>query len=263
MTEPVVITLAVAGLSGVRFPRGIMVAAQAVYTVGLVFAYWLFHQAMFDIGALCPWCLLVTGATTLVWWELTRLNILHDNLGLPRPAQAVLAGAIRRAGRRRGGPVGAAARPGGRPAVRRRALRLADRASRASGAHSAHVPSAVPPVTRDAGQVSSGPCAVTAKARSASPWTCRPGRPSPRPRTDVTTTADRIALTVGVTAAAGAQWFLARALASAVERATVAEHRELAAARRRVTAVVPAQRTPRTQSPVTGAASTVVAAAAR
>jgi uncharacterized membrane protein len=95
MTEPVVITLAVAGLSGVRFPRWIMVAAQAVYTIGLGFAYWLFHQALFDIGALCPWCSLVTLATTLVWFEMTRINIREDNLGLPRPVQAALSSAVR------------------------------------------------------------------------------------------------------------------------------------------------------------------------
>ena len=95
MTEPVVITLAVAGLSGVRLPRAMMLAAQVVYTVGLGFAYWLFHQAMFDIGALCPWCLLVTVATTLVWFELTRVNVLEDNLLLPRRVQSALATAVR------------------------------------------------------------------------------------------------------------------------------------------------------------------------
>ena len=95
VTEPVVITLAVAGLSGVRFPRWFMCTAQVVYTVGLGFALWLFHQAMFDIGALCPWCLLVTLATTLVWFELTRVNLRRDHLFLPRRVQAALETALR------------------------------------------------------------------------------------------------------------------------------------------------------------------------
>jgi len=60
VTEPVVITVAVAALGGVRFPRWFMLSAQVVYTLGLVLAYWLFEQAMFEIGALCPWCLLIT-----------------------------------------------------------------------------------------------------------------------------------------------------------------------------------------------------------
>lgn len=95
MTEPVVITIAVASLAGVRFPRWFMLAAQVVYTIGLAFAYWLFHQAMFDIGALCPWCMLITVATTLVFFEMTYVNIRDDNLYLPRRVQAALTGFIR------------------------------------------------------------------------------------------------------------------------------------------------------------------------
>jgi uncharacterized membrane protein len=88
MAEPVVITIAVASLGGVRFPRWFMASAQAVYTIGLVFAYWLLTQSMFVIGALCPWCLLVTVSTTLVFTTLTHVNIRDDNLFLPRRVQA-------------------------------------------------------------------------------------------------------------------------------------------------------------------------------
>lgn len=88
MAEPVVITIAVASLGGVRFPRWFMASAQAVYTIGLVFAYWLLTQSMFVIGALCPWCLLVTVSTTLVFTTLTHVNIRDDNLYLPRRVQA-------------------------------------------------------------------------------------------------------------------------------------------------------------------------------
>jgi uncharacterized membrane protein len=95
MTEPVVITLAVAALSGVRFPRWFMLSAQVVYTLGLVLAYWLFGQAMFEIGALCPWCLLITLATTLVFFEMTYVNIRDDNLFLPRRAQSALTSFVR------------------------------------------------------------------------------------------------------------------------------------------------------------------------
>ncbi len=95
VTEPVVNTIAVASLGGVRFPRWFMFSAQVVYTVGLAFAYWLFHQAMFDIGALCPWCLLITLATTLVFFEMTYVNIRDDNLFLPRRVQSALVSFIR------------------------------------------------------------------------------------------------------------------------------------------------------------------------
>ena len=90
VAEPVVITIAVASLGGVRFPRWFMVAAQLVYTIGLVFAYWLFYQSMFNIRALCPWCLLVTASTTLVFTTLTHVNIRDNNLFLPPRLQAAL-----------------------------------------------------------------------------------------------------------------------------------------------------------------------------
>jgi uncharacterized membrane protein len=95
MAEPVVITIAVAGLTGVRFHRGFMLAAQAVYTAGVIFAYWLFAQAMFVIGALCPWCLLVTLSTTLVFATLTHLNIRDRNLFLPDRLQRGLEAGLR------------------------------------------------------------------------------------------------------------------------------------------------------------------------
>jgi uncharacterized membrane protein len=94
IAEPVVITIAVASLGGVRFPRWFMFSAQVVYTIGLLFAYWLFFQAMFVIGALCPWCLLVTVSTTLVFVTLTHVNVRDDNLPLPARARTALAGAV-------------------------------------------------------------------------------------------------------------------------------------------------------------------------
>jgi uncharacterized membrane protein len=94
IAEPVVITVAVASLAGVRFPRGFMFAAQVVYTLGLIFAYWLFYQSMFHIGALCPWCLLVTVSTTLVFSTLTHVNIRDGNLFLRSRVQSALATAI-------------------------------------------------------------------------------------------------------------------------------------------------------------------------
>jgi len=94
IAEPVVITIAVASLGGVRFPRWFMFAAQIVYTLGVIFAYWLFYQSMFNIGALCPWCLLVTVSTTLVFATLTRVNIRDGNLFPPTRVQSALRGAI-------------------------------------------------------------------------------------------------------------------------------------------------------------------------
>ena len=81
LAEPVITTVAVASLGRVRFPRWFMLGAQAVSSIGFVFAYWLFYQAYFVIGALCPWCLLITVTTTLIFFSFTRINVIDGNFG--------------------------------------------------------------------------------------------------------------------------------------------------------------------------------------
>lgn len=87
MAEPVVITVAIAGLAGIAFPRRFMFAAQIGYTLGLAFALSLFYISFNIIQALCPWCLLVTLTTILVWFSITRYNIRENNLYLPKKLQ--------------------------------------------------------------------------------------------------------------------------------------------------------------------------------
>lgn len=84
IAEPVVITVAIAGLAGVKFPRLFMFVAQICYTLGFVFAMYLFYMSYFVIQALCPWCLLVTATTTFVWFAITRYNIRENNLYLSK-----------------------------------------------------------------------------------------------------------------------------------------------------------------------------------
>ena len=88
--EPIVITIAVAALGGVRFPRWFMNAAMGLYAIAIAFAYWLFTQAYFVIGALCPWCLVVTFATTLVFFSMLRINLLDNTMHLSERAHAAV-----------------------------------------------------------------------------------------------------------------------------------------------------------------------------
>ena len=84
--ETAVLAVSVAILAGVRFPRWYMRLVEALYTIGLLFALWLFAQSYFVINALCPWCLLITVTTILVWAGLTRINV-RDGV-IPAPAWA-------------------------------------------------------------------------------------------------------------------------------------------------------------------------------
>jgi uncharacterized membrane protein len=79
MTEPVVITVAIAGLGLVTFPRWFMRAAHIVYGAGLIFALWLLSQSLFVINSLCPWCLLVTGSTITVFSTISRIVLLENS----------------------------------------------------------------------------------------------------------------------------------------------------------------------------------------
>ena len=78
MTEPVVITIAVAGLALVVFPNWFLRIAHLVYTAGLIFALWLLSQSFFVIKAFCPWCLLVTISTVTVFSTMSRIAIKEN-----------------------------------------------------------------------------------------------------------------------------------------------------------------------------------------
>ncbi len=96
IAEPIVITVAIAGLAGIRFPRKFMFAAQIGYTLGLFYALYLLSISYFVIQALCPWCLLVTLTTIMVWFAITRYNVRENNLFLPKKMQSKLETFVRR-----------------------------------------------------------------------------------------------------------------------------------------------------------------------
>ena len=78
--EAVVLTVSFALIAGVRFPKWYFLGVEALYTIGLIFAYWLFTQSYFVIHVLC---LLITITTTLVWFGLTRVCISQGVLPAP------------------------------------------------------------------------------------------------------------------------------------------------------------------------------------
>jgi hypothetical protein len=78
MLEPVIITVAIAGLGLVAFPRLFMRVAHIGYGLGLLFALWLLSQSLFVIHALCPWCLLVTISTVTVFSTITRIALMEN-----------------------------------------------------------------------------------------------------------------------------------------------------------------------------------------
>jgi len=93
-SEPVVLTIAILGFCGTRFPRWFLFCAQVAYGLALIFAYWLFVQSFFYIGALCPWCLIITVFTTITFFTLLHISAIEKTLYLPPRAQRGLERAI-------------------------------------------------------------------------------------------------------------------------------------------------------------------------
>ena len=80
----VVIAVAVGGLLAVKYSRSYLVLAQVFFGLGLLFAYWLFFQSVYAIQVLCPWCLVVTFTTTLIFESLLRINLRSNNFKLAK-----------------------------------------------------------------------------------------------------------------------------------------------------------------------------------
>lgn len=88
MAFSVVITVAVLGLSKVVFPRWFALAATGGYLLGLIFSYWLFFSSVYVIQILCPWCLLVTASTTIIFSTMLHYTLRHNLLGLNKKRNA-------------------------------------------------------------------------------------------------------------------------------------------------------------------------------
>jgi uncharacterized membrane protein len=84
MGYPIVITVAVVALTGTKLPRRFWLTANAFYLLGAVFAYWLFFQSLYVIEVLCPWCLIVTFATTVLLATITHYNLRENIFSLDK-----------------------------------------------------------------------------------------------------------------------------------------------------------------------------------
>lgn len=91
MAFPVLITVAVSALwGGLKFNKGFLRAMFIGVLMGTVFAYWLFFSSLYDIQVLCPWCLVVTTACTLMLAAVTHIAIREKVLGFKSEVQKKL-----------------------------------------------------------------------------------------------------------------------------------------------------------------------------
>lgn len=81
MAFPIVICVALLGLSRAALPRWFYIGANIGYFLGAVFAYWLFFNSVYAIQVLCPWCLIVTFTVTMLLATIAHYNLRENNFG--------------------------------------------------------------------------------------------------------------------------------------------------------------------------------------
>lgn len=64
--------LGVALVAGAVFPRWLWRGLWAGVAAGFCFTVWLISQCLYEIGALCPWCMIVWVVMIPLFWYVTR-----------------------------------------------------------------------------------------------------------------------------------------------------------------------------------------------
>ena len=73
---PVVMTISMSILAGVKYPKWFMRTSQVGVVAGLLFALWMLYMSFAVIGIFCPWCLLFDAMMIIIFFGVTRYNVL-------------------------------------------------------------------------------------------------------------------------------------------------------------------------------------------
>ena len=91
----VLITTGVVLLGGAKLKRWYWLGLQAGTFLGVVFVHWLFYHTVYNIHALCPYCMVVWVVVITTFWYVTLYNIQAKHIRLQGRAASV-AGFARR-----------------------------------------------------------------------------------------------------------------------------------------------------------------------
>ena len=76
----VVITIGMAIFAGAKFKKWFWQGLQIGSLLGVIFVHWLIHESLYEIGALCLYCMLVWSVTMPIFWYTTLRNINEGDL---------------------------------------------------------------------------------------------------------------------------------------------------------------------------------------
>jgi len=92
---PVLITIGMAIFAGATFKRWFWIGLQFGTIFGVGFVHWLFYQSVYNIGALCPFCMVVWTVTIAMFWYTLLYNLREGHLKTPRALTGIVAFAQR------------------------------------------------------------------------------------------------------------------------------------------------------------------------
>ena len=75
------IAVGVALLAGATFARWFWIAFNIGVAGAFAFCLWLAYQSIFNLGTLCPWCMLVWSMVIPMFWALTLFNAREGRFG--------------------------------------------------------------------------------------------------------------------------------------------------------------------------------------
>ena len=85
----VVATIGMAIIAGAKFKRWFWLGLQVGTIFGIGFVHWLIYQSVFDIGKLCPYCIVVWSVMIPIFVYTTLYNLRFGNITVPAKLKSV------------------------------------------------------------------------------------------------------------------------------------------------------------------------------
>lgn len=79
----VIITIGMGMFAGAKYKRWFWLGLQLGTIFGIVFVHWLFTESVFEIQALCPYCMVVWAVVIALFVNVTIFNINQKFIKLP------------------------------------------------------------------------------------------------------------------------------------------------------------------------------------
>ncbi len=86
----VVITVGMGIIAGAKYKKWFWQGLELGTIFGIGFVHWLFFQSLYDIGALCIYCMVVWSITWPIFWYTTLYNLRAKNIPTPKPLKGLV-----------------------------------------------------------------------------------------------------------------------------------------------------------------------------